>query len=134
MFIPPLIADTNIFVAAGFNRRSSSHRIITAIVQGRLLQVWNQETRQETLAVIDRIPPLDADFASTLFREEGFFPGPTLPEEFTLIEDKSDRKFAALARACGVILITNDSDFLEVREALDIIALRPSEFLSPRNF
>ena len=134
MFIPPILADTNIFVAAGFNRGSSSHQIISALHQGRLLQIWNEKTRQETLAIVERIPPLDPDFVEILFRDEGYFPGPTAPEDFEIIEDKSDRKFAALAHACGVLLITNDSDFLNIRDLLDITVLRPSEFVAIRSF
>ncbi len=34
--------------------------------------------------------------------------------------------------ACGIILITNDSDFLEVRRSLDIVVMRPSAFVKGR--
>ena len=133
MFTPPIIADTNIFVAAGFNRRSSSRRIIDALDEGRLLQVWNDRTRKETLTVVEKIPPLDEDFTDSLFRQQGYYPGPTAPHLFDIIDDESDRKFAALANACGVILITNDSDFLQVRDLLDITVLKPSEFVTGRD-
>ncbi len=132
MFIPPIIADTNIFVASGFNRDSSSRRIIEALDQGRLLQVWNEQTRRETIAVVDQIPPLDEEFVESLFRDEGYYSESTSPENFGVIDDESDRKFAALAHACGIILITNDSDFLEVRNSLDIVVMRPSAFVKRR--
>lgn len=125
----PIVADTNLFVAAGFNKGSASRRIVEALRDGRLLQVWNEATRRETVGVVKRIPPLDAGVVEPLFREEGRFVGPTSEEGLEVIEDVSDRKFAALARACGVILITNDSDFLEVREALELTAMTPSEYV-----
>lgn len=132
MFIPPIIADTNIFVAAGFNGNSSSRHLIDALDTGRLIQVWNENTRRETVAVVDRIPPLDGGFMASLFRKEGYYSAPTSPDNFAVIDDESDRKFAALAHACGTILITNDNDFLEVRHALDIVVMRPATFLEGR--
>ncbi len=129
MFIPPIIADTNLFVAAGFNKGSASRRMVDALGEGRLLQVWDEATRRETVGVVDKIPPLDAGVVEPLFREEGRYVGPVSEEGLELIGDVSDRKFAALARACGVILITSDSDFLEVRDGLDIAIWTPSQFV-----
>ena len=129
MFIPPLIADSNIFVAAGFNRDSASRRIIDAIERRDLVQVWNDQTRRETLHVVRKIPPLNRDIVEPLFRDDGYYPKPTEPADFEIIDDEGDRKFAALAKSCAVILVSNDSDFLAVRDKLDISVLRPSAFV-----
>lgn len=129
MFVPPVIIDTNIFVAAGFNRDSSSRRIIDAIDRGDLVQVWNDQTRRETLHVVGKIPPLSRDSLEPLFRDDGFYPGATEPAEFEIIGDESDRKFAALAKSCAVVLVSNDSDILAVRDELKISVFRPSEYV-----
>lgn len=72
-----VILDTNIFVAAGFNGRSASARIIEAVRSGHL--VWA------------------ATFAE-LFRTEDHFTGATHPDHFDPISDPDDRKFAAPRR------------------------------------
>ena len=128
-----VVADTNLFVAAGFNEGSASRRIVEALRDGRLLQMWNEATRRETVGVIERIPPLEADDVEGLFSEEGRYGEPLSEEGLALIEDVSDRKFAALARACEAVLITSDSDFLAVRDDLDMEVVTPSEFVGRRD-
>lgn len=129
MFIPSLVIDTNIFVAAGFRAQSASHRIISAVGEGRLRLVWNDATRTETMGVLRTIPPLEASEFSDLFTDAGRYDGPTTPDQFAEVSDEADRKFAALAAATGVCLVTNDDDLLGPRHRLPIAVLRPSEFL-----
>ena len=126
-----VILDTNVFVAAGFNRRSHAARIIDAVRAGEVRMVWNVATRRETLAIVGRIPPL-AKYAKhavdDLFRAEDRFDGPTYPENFPQIADPDDRKFAALAHATGATLITRDAHLLDHRAALPIAILTAPEF------
>lgn len=126
---PAVILDTNVFVAAGFNADSASRRIINMIADDNLILVWNDQTRHETLTVVNSIPPLhDHDFAP-LFTERGRFDGPTHPDDFQAVEDPTDRKFAALAHAADVVLVSADGDLLGPRAELPITVLRPSEFV-----
>ena len=53
-----VVIDTNVFVAAGFNVRSASERILAAIRDGRLQLVCNEPTRREAEFVLRRIPLL----------------------------------------------------------------------------
>lgn len=129
MFTPCLVIDTNIFVAAGFRSESASHRIISAVGDRDLQLVWNEATRAETMNVVDTIPPLDASRFAPLFADSGRYDGPTFPERFGEVSDDTDRKFAALAAATGVCLVSNDDDLLGPRRRLPIAVLRPSEFL-----
>ncbi len=46
-----VVIDTNVFVAAGFNPRSASARILTGIREGRFRLIWNEPTRRETKEV-----------------------------------------------------------------------------------
>ena len=126
--LPAVVLDTNIFVAAGFNPRSASARILDAVNQGRLRMVWNDATRREIERIMHRIPPLRAQPVAQLFRPADRFAGPTHPERFASIPDPDDRKFAALAHAAGAVLISNDEHLLGHRDLPGLTALTPSEF------
>jgi hypothetical protein len=91
--------------------------------------VWNEATRQETLAVLEKIPPLSRADVEGLFGEEGRFDGPTWPERFEAVEDVTDRKFAALGEATGVAVVSSDGDLLGPRGGLGIAIYTPSEFV-----
>src|SRR6266446_8481390 len=96
-----MVVDTNVFVAAGFNPRSASARILAAVREGRFRLIWNEPTRRETEMILRRIPRLDWERIADLFQPEGEFTGPVDPEAFALIEDSDDRKFAALSAAAN---------------------------------
>ena len=125
---PAVVLDTNVLVAAGFNRRSASARIVDAVKQGRLRMVWNDATRREIERIVQQIPPLRLPPVSELFRQEDRITAATHPERFGKIPDPDDRKFAALARAAGAPLISNDQHLLAVREHLDVPVLTPRDF------
>jgi uncharacterized protein len=124
-----LVLDTNTFVAAGFNLASSSAKIMAAIRRGELELVWNEDTRRETRAVLDQIPPLNWDGFSDLFSEENRFTGETHPQDFPHVLDADDRKFAALAAATGAVLISNDDHLLSVRDQMPFRTLTPGELM-----
>jgi predicted nucleic acid-binding protein len=127
---PAVVLDTNVFVAAGFNPGSGSDRIIGAVRQGSLRMIWNDETRRETLSILEKIPPLSWSAVADLFRDEERLDAETHPERFTQIPDPDDRKFAALAHASGAILISQDADLLANPHRIDLLVVTPGEFLS----
>jgi uncharacterized protein len=108
----PVVLDTNVFVAAGFNPRSASAEILEAVEQKRLRMVWNDATRKEIERILQQIPPLSRTDVSRLFRVEDRFRGETHPERFGQVPDREDRKFAALAHAAGAVLISSDEHLL----------------------
>jgi predicted nucleic acid-binding protein len=121
------VLDTNVFVAAGFKPGSASARIRDAVQHGRLRILWDDTTRAEIEFILRRIPPL-RDFAvSDLFRLEDRFAGTTDPAAFADIPDPDDRKFAALAHAAGVPLVTSDAHLLRPQHA-DLDVLTPGAF------
>lgn len=124
----PVVLDTNVFVAAGFNTRSASAKIVAAVRQGRVRMVWNAATRREGERVMQQIPPLRAHAVSDLFRPADRFTAATHPERFAFIPDPDDRKFAALAHTAGATLISNDSHLLRYKDRLEVSVLTPSEF------
>jgi predicted nucleic acid-binding protein len=125
---PAVILDTNVFVAAGFNPRSASAKIVEAVKRGELRMVWNDATRREIEHIVQRIPPLRAHSVSDLFRPRDRYTAATHPERFAFIPDPDDRKFAALADATGATLISNDDHLLGYRDRMDLTVLTPSAF------
>jgi len=125
-----VVIDTNVFVAAGFNARSASERILAAIREWRFQLVWNEPTRREAEFVLRRIPLLGWYKFSDLFRPEGEFAGRVHPHDFVFIEDLDDRKFAALSAAAKVPLVTNDHHLLAHRNLVGFDVLTPRAFLA----
>lgn len=125
-----LVLDTNVFVAAGFEPRSASARLIEAIRSGRCQMPWHRTTRRETERVLRRIPPLDWQRFAPLFRPEWEHTAPLDLAPFAPVEDPDDRKFAALAAATRSLLISQDDHLLARRDTLPIRILRPGEFVS----
>ena len=124
----PVVVDTNLFVAAGFNPRSAAARVLSAVRAGTVRLVWDDPTRQETEHVVRNIPPLAGTDLSDLFRLEDRYHGPTHPDEFDHVPHPADRKFAALAAATGAVLLTNDRHLLAGRPHPGVAVLTPSEF------
>jgi uncharacterized protein len=128
-----VVIDTNVFVAAGFNPGSASARILAGIRGGRFRLIWNQPTRRETEMILRRIPRLDWEKVTDLFRPEGEFTGPVDPDAFALIADPDDRKFAALSAATRAPLVTSDKHVLAQSSAVGIDAVTPTAFLAREN-
>lgn len=127
---PRIVLDTSVFVAAGFNRHSSSAQIIRGIEQGCFELVWHQTTRRETERILRQIPRLSWQAVAPLFMKESEYTGELAPGEFLTIEDPDDRKFAALSAASGSALITNDDHLLAPRATLDVEVRTPAEFMA----
>jgi predicted nucleic acid-binding protein len=123
-----IVADTNLFVAAGFNPESDSARVLEAARAGTLRLVWDEATRRETEHVVGSIPPLRGTDLSVFFTLDTRYDGPTDPETFDFIPDPADRKFAALAAATGAVLVTSDRHLLDARPHSGVEILTPAEF------
>jgi predicted nucleic acid-binding protein len=124
-----VVIDTNVFVAAGFNPRSASARVLEGVREGRFRLIWNQPTRRETEMILRRIPHVDWQKAADLFRPGEEFTGPVDPAAFAAIADPDDRKFAALSGAANVPLVTSDKLVLAQRRRIGIEIVTPREFL-----
>lgn len=123
-----VVVDTNVFVAAGFAEGSDSAEVVQAVRDGRLRMPWTEATRGEVRTVMEKIPPLDWSTVSGLFREEDRVDEP--PDEGSLgwVTDAADRKFAALARSEGAVLVSNDDDVLERRSEAGFRVEAPTEY------
>ena len=128
-----IVVDSNVFVAAGFNRGSAAARVLEEVRAGRVRMVWSEETRRETRYILGKIPPLAWDEVAELFRPEDRHADCSSAGAFDYIPDPDDRKFAALATAAGVQLLTNDAHLLESRQRAQIEILTPAEFWVQRH-
>ena len=124
-----VVIDTNVFVAAGFNPRSASARVLEGVREGRFRLIWNQPTRRETEMILRRIPHVDWQKVADLFRPEEEFTGPVDPAAFAAIADPDDRKFAALSAAANAPLVTSDKLVLAQQGRIGIEIVTPREFL-----
>ena len=123
----PVVLDTNVLVAAAFRPTSSAARIIQRIRSGDLRMVWRRETRAETRAVFERIPPIHWEDFAELYCSENEWTQPMGLDGLACIVDPSDRKFAALAKASGAVVISQDGHLLDCRNQLPLDVLRPRE-------
>jgi len=112
---PHVVLDSNVFVGAGFNPRSNSALLLERVRDGRLRMVWDDSTHTEIEHVLRRIPGLSWDAVAELFRDEDRFDGETHPDQFGYVPEPADRKFAALADAANVPLVTSDRGLLNAR-------------------
>ena len=91
---------------------------------------WNDATRRETRAILEKIPPLSWSAVEGLFRDEDRCTAETDPGQFTQIPDPEDRKFAALAHAADAILISLDDHLLGKPHEIGVLVLSPSEYMA----
>ena len=122
-----IILDTNVFVGAGFNRRSASAQLIETARAGDLDLIWDVATRDETRRVMTKIPRISWDSVADVFLPEHEWRTGTDLVAVGFVEDPEDRKFAALSQATGATLISSDSDLLDHADRLDVVP--PGRFL-----
>lgn len=123
------VLDTNIFVAAAFDKASSSARLLKLVADGEVELVWSEAIRKEARFILEKIPPLSWDEVEPLFRVSGEHPDPLPTDQFDYVEDPDDRKFAALACASGATLVSSDMHLLAHRARRDVAIVSPSEFV-----
>jgi predicted nucleic acid-binding protein len=119
------VLDSNVFVAAGFNKQSSSAQLVAWVREGRLQMPWHELTREEIRHQLQKIPPLRWQPFAELFRAEHEVTEVLALEEYNFIEDRDDRKFAALAEKTEAFLVSNDEHLLSVRGRLTVLVLTP---------
>ena len=94
---------------------------------GSVRMWWSDATRAEIEAVVSKIPPLSWPGIEDLFREESRVQADLDESGLDWVLDPSDRKFAALARTTGAVLVSNDHHLLARRDEAPIIVLTSGE-------
>ena len=123
-----VVLDTNVFVAAGFNPRSHSARLLDAVRLGRLRMVWGQfhPGGSGTCIAADSATVLDQRRSAVSAEDK--FEGTTQPQKFSFVPDPADRKLAAKADAARVPLVTSDGGLQMAAAQMKIPVLKPGEF------
>ena len=109
---PPVVVDTNVFIAAAFKPRSASGLVVEAICLGVVRLVWSDATRRETESLLRKIPPISWEAVADLFQEANRRSSDIDPGAFSSVPDEEDRKFAALAASNQAILVSLDQHLL----------------------
>jgi hypothetical protein len=125
-----VVIDTNIFMGARYNPRSSSARILEMCASGRCIPLLTPKIEQEMKAVL-RQARKDQEFRRKLRffmrRAERIEIERELP---LLMEDPADNKFLNCALfGKADFLVTSDRHLLKLRRYLGLRICNPGQFL-----
>lgn len=125
-----MVLDTNVFIAAYFNRKSASARIIDLCLDNKHKLIFSSRLRKEVRLILKNVR------AEREFREKirSLFVNaskvkPT-KKVFTVKEDPEDNKFLECAlEGEADYLITSDRHLLEFGEFAQTKICKPTQFL-----
>jgi len=125
-----VVLDTNVFIAAYFNRKSASARIIDLCLENKHKLIFSPRLRKELRLILKNVR------AEREFREKirSLFVNaskvkPT-KKVFTVKEDPEDNKFLECAlEGEADYLITSDRHLLELGEFAQTKICKPTQFL-----
>lgn len=124
-----MVLDTNLFVAANWNRGSSYARIIHQCLEGRLQPVVSKPVVREMHRILRQVRARP----ETLRSFDRFLDAAAEVEPRAVgvrAEDPDDQKFLECAAAGADYLISSDIHLLSIREVDGVPILKPSEFLA----
>jgi putative PIN family toxin of toxin-antitoxin system len=123
-----VVMDTNVFIAARWNPRSTSARLLRLCAEGELQACYTRSMRAE-LALILRNVRAPQEFRE--FVEKVFAAGRLItqaPRVSIVKEDPDDNKYLACAIAADAAIVTSD------RHLLQMDGWRGVRVMSPRGF
>lgn len=122
--------DTNLFVAAYWNKESASAQILRSIVQGQLKLLYTRSIKKEVLHILDNIKVKRdyLDYVENIFSNSRFIK----PRKHVSViaDDPHDNKYldcAIYGRAR--FIITNDKHLLKLGHYRSVRIIRPGEFI-----
>lgn len=128
-----VVLDTNLFVAALFNKRSASHTILSNVKQGTVVFLWTDATRKETERVVDTIIRAAGRGKRKELLDDTFAAGEYVsspPRIRYIKDDPTDDKFLACAvKGKADYIISNDEHLRAVGEFQGIPVVTPTQFL-----
>jgi putative PIN family toxin of toxin-antitoxin system len=122
-----VVLDTNVLVAAAYNPRSASRRVVEACLEGGLTPVVSGALRREYEFILGRAArgrPYQERIHQLLDGTEVVEPEQT-PR--VVPDDPEDDKLVAAALAAGAVLVTNDAHLLAVAGHGGLEVVRPSD-------
>ncbi len=126
-----IVLDTNLLVASMFNKQSASAELLEKAAKGEIAIMWHPRIRDEARLItrkIEKSVPGKKIDLNKIFKEENRLE--QMPDVKGVSKDPDDDKFLA----CGLgakadIIVSNDSDLLEVKIFEGIEILSPSDTL-----
>jgi putative PIN family toxin of toxin-antitoxin system len=127
--IPKIVIDTNLLIAAFFNKKSASFKILKMAEEGKVKVLWSDIIKKEGEKILKNIraPQKFKNFLTEkIFRKENRIT--KVPRINIVKEDVEDNKFLACAqKGKANLIISNDRHLLEIKKFRGIPILRPTQ-------
>lgn len=127
-----IVIDTNLLVAAFFNKNSNSFKILKMARARKVRLLWTEKIRKEAQLILGNIkkavkPKMgNRDILKNIFQKENKVKNP--PRLDIIKEDPEDNKFLSCALKGGAeIIVSNDRHLLDVNEFKRIPVLTPAQ-------
>ena len=126
---PPIVADTNILVAAGYSESSASRKIILAVLEEKLDMIVSEAILREYRFILPRalrrrefMPQIESALKNARLIVPSPYGGIAPP-------DPDDTKFLAAAHSvANATVITNDDHLLALGDKASVRIARPRVF------
>lgn len=123
-----IVLDTNLLIAARWNKISQSNAILDMCISGLLQAGYTSEVKKENLHILSKVrAPKDYMFKILKFYETAT--QVTSTKKISASIDDADNRFLEAAKAFDAdYLISNDHHLLDLKEYCGIKILKPSDF------
>jgi putative PIN family toxin of toxin-antitoxin system len=125
------VIDTNLLIAAFFNKYSASSKILRKAERGNIKVLWTESIKREAKRILDNIHASQEfrDFLEKeIFRKENRIKNP--PKIEIIKEDVEDNKFLSCAKKGKAdIIISNDRHLLKIKDFKGIPILTSTQAL-----
>ncbi len=123
-----IVIDTNLIIAARWNPRSSSSRIIDMVLKGDIDAVYTSEIKNENLHILEKVKP-PKDYLDKILKFYRISKKVTSDRRINASPDKADNRFLEAAVAGNAdYIISSDKHLLDIGEFEGIRILKPSFF------
>jgi len=128
--VPKVVADTNLWIAARFNPKSNSAKILNMAGEGRVALLWSADTRRELERILRKVKPSPEFLAAV----EKLLPPETDVGETerlnVIADDPDDNKILACAKSGNAgYIVTNDDHLLALKVFGETEIVTPKAFL-----
>ena len=126
--IKTVVIDTNLIIAARWNPRSSSNRIINGVLKGDIDAVYTSEIKNENLHILEKVKP-PKDYLDKILKFYRISKKVTSDRRINASPDKADNRFLEAAVAGKVdYIISSDRHLLDLKEFEGVEILKPGDF------
>ena len=129
-----VVLDTNLIIAAYYNRRSASAKILDLARNGKINVLWSEKVFEEAKFILDKIKA-GVKFRRSLLSIYKESRKIIKPERgITIIsDDPSDNKLIGCAVKGASFIISNDHHLLDIGEFRGVKMVTPQNFLKKLN-